>query len=141
LERKRRWCGSCAKDHAGAVDIIAKMCEGCKTKHPSYGLPSDGKRGRWCLKCSKAHPGAVDVVNAKCEVCKLKQPAFGILADGKKRWCATCASAHPAWGAVRIPPKSGFKKSPSGHGRGRPRKTDEPKKKKASRLGNRVMKK
>ena len=110
-EGLRRWCVKCAKGHAGAVDIISKMCEGCNIKHPRYRLLSDGKRGRWCLKCSKAHPRAVDVVNAKCEVCKLKQPSFGLLADGKIRWCATCASAHPAWGAARIPPKSGFKKS------------------------------
>ena len=32
------------------------MCEGCGIKHPTYGLPSEGKR-RWCAGCAKARPG------------------------------------------------------------------------------------
>ena len=54
LEGKTRWCGGCAKAHAGAVDIARKKCEDCKLIMAHFGLPSDGKK-RWCAGCAKGH--------------------------------------------------------------------------------------
>jgi hypothetical protein len=31
-QRKKRWCGICARAHPGAVDIHSKKCEDCKQK-------------------------------------------------------------------------------------------------------------
>ena len=41
---KKRWCASCGKGHAGAVNVADKKCEGCGVIAASFGLPSDGKR-------------------------------------------------------------------------------------------------
>ena len=43
LNKKSRWCGSCAKTHAGAVGITNKKCEDCHIKWPNYGLPWGGE--------------------------------------------------------------------------------------------------
>ena len=75
-EGKRRWCGGCAKGHAGAVSISGKKCEDCELNQSTFGLPSDGKK-RWCSGCAKAHAGAVDSSH-KCGGCGL-------------RWCVGCA--------------------------------------------------
>jgi hypothetical protein len=95
-EGKKRWCGGCAKGHAGTEDLSnkkRKKCEGCQLKKPSFGLPAEGK-ARWCSGCAKAHAGAVSVTN-KCEGCGLKSSSFGLPGDEKKlRWCAGCAKAH-----------------------------------------------
>jgi hypothetical protein len=58
-EGAARWCGGCAKAHAGAVDVKHKKCEGCKLKLPSFGLPGKGKKQRWCGDCvpKGAHDG------------------------------------------------------------------------------------
>ena len=56
-EGRRRWCGGCAKTHAGARDITSRLCEDCALRRPSLKLPSD-KRARWCGGCAKAHAGA-----------------------------------------------------------------------------------
>jgi hypothetical protein len=56
LDGKRRWCGGCAKGHAGAVVVGNKKCEDCELKKSSFGLPSDRKR-RWCGGCAKGHVG------------------------------------------------------------------------------------
>jgi hypothetical protein len=86
-----RWCGGCAKGHAGAVGVKHKKCDDCQLKHPNFGLPAEGKR-RWCAGCAKAHAGAVNVTHKKCEVCQLKLPSFGLPGEGKKkRWCGDCA--------------------------------------------------
>jgi hypothetical protein len=96
-ERKKRWCGGCAKAHAGAVDVNNKKCEGCQLKGANFGLPAEGK-ARWCSGCAKRHAGAVVVNNkkcVKCEGCGLKQASFGLPGEGKKqRWCGGCAKAH-----------------------------------------------
>jgi hypothetical protein len=70
-DRVRRWCGGCAGDHEGAIDIVSKKCEDCKEKLPTFGRVEDGKR-RWCGKCAKNYVGAVDVAHKKCETCKGK---------------------------------------------------------------------
>jgi hypothetical protein len=31
-EGKARWCGGCAKEHAGAEDVKNRKCEGCRLK-------------------------------------------------------------------------------------------------------------
>ena len=63
--KARRWCGGCAKGHAGAVDFKNKECEGCLVKQARFGLPAEGKK-RWCAGCAKGHVGAVDFKNKKC---------------------------------------------------------------------------
>jgi hypothetical protein len=96
-EGKKRWCGGCAKAHAGAVDVHSKKCEGCGLKKPIFGLPAEEKK-RWCSGCAQGHAGAEDLVNKKCEGCGLKQRTFGLPSEGKKRrWCAGCApkAANP----------------------------------------------
>jgi hypothetical protein len=95
---KKRWCGGCAKAHAGEGNF-AKLCEGCLLKIPSFGLPSDGKTPRWCSVCAKAHEGAM-MVRKKCEGCQLKQPLYGLVPERKMRWCGGCAKAHA--GAVDL---------------------------------------
>jgi LSD1 subclass zinc finger protein len=56
-EGKKRWCGGCAKGHAGAEHVSRKKCEGCGLKQPSFGLPAEGEK-RWCGGCAKGHTGA-----------------------------------------------------------------------------------
>ena len=67
----RRWCGKCAKNHAGAEYLENKnMCEECGLKHAGYGLLGDvsgtkrrgsvGKK-RWCGACAKKYPDAVAI--------------------------------------------------------------------------------
>jgi hypothetical protein len=87
-EGKRRWCGGCAKAHAGAVSLC-KRCEGCGENRARFGLPVEGKR-RWCSGCAKAHVGTEDVSRNKCEGCGLKAARYaGLPSDGeKRRWCA-----------------------------------------------------
>ena len=65
-EGKTRWCGGCAKGHAGAVNVASKKCEGCGLKQPSFGLPAEGKRLRWCAGCATAHKGAQNNKKKKC---------------------------------------------------------------------------
>ena len=96
-EGKRRWCGGCAKAHAGAVDVSSKKCEDCELSQPNFGLPAEGTT-RWCGGCAAGHDGAVRRGAKKCENCQLVQPSFGLPSDGKKRWCISCAKGHP--GAV-----------------------------------------
>ena len=63
VNKKSRWCSSCAKGHAGAVDVVGKKCEGCGLKQPSFGKPEgsggDGKM-RWCVACAKGHEGVAN---------------------------------------------------------------------------------
>ena len=40
---RRRWCGGCAKAHAGARDVVSRRCEDCALKVPSFGLPAEGR--------------------------------------------------------------------------------------------------
>eukprot|EP01052_Picozoa_sp_SAG31_P036581 SAG31_NODE_4591_length_3107_cov_18.766955_1_plen_191_part_00 len=98
--QKRRWCGACAKNHVGSVNIAAAKCEGCHLKHPSFALGVRGRR-RWCSACAKDHPGAVNTAAAKCEGCGLKYPSFARVHEGKRRWCGDCAKRLP--GMVRVP--------------------------------------
>ena len=56
-EGRTRWCGGCAKAHAGARDVTSKRCEDCALKQPGFGLPAEGRK-RWCVGCAKAHAGA-----------------------------------------------------------------------------------
>ena len=58
-DRRRRWCAGCAKAH-GAVDLVSKKCETCKTKVPKFGIPPDNKR-RWCSNCAKEQPGSASL--------------------------------------------------------------------------------
>jgi hypothetical protein len=68
-----RWCGGCAKAHAGAVNIVSQKCEGCQLKLASFGLPAEGKNRRWCAGCAKGHAGAVNVNHKRsCEDCGAK---------------------------------------------------------------------
>ena len=65
MEGKKRWCGGCAKAHAGAEDLSNKKCEGCGLKGASLGLPAEGKK-RWCSGCATRHtPGVVGVAKRK----------------------------------------------------------------------------
>ena len=60
-DHKKRWCGTCAQSHEGAVRVQLqqhKMCEDCGMKHPSFGHLDDHKR-RWCGTCGQSHEGAV----------------------------------------------------------------------------------
>jgi hypothetical protein len=66
-EGKRRWCGGCAKGHAGAVDIQSKKCEDCELKRANFGLPAEG-RARWCGGCAKGHAGAVGSLQWRTQV-------------------------------------------------------------------------
>ena len=61
-DKKRRWCGACAKAHEGAMYLISgpKMCEDCEAKHAGFGLPAEKKR-RWCGACAKSHEGAINL--------------------------------------------------------------------------------
>ena len=98
----RRGAVNGAAKGAGSL-LKRKMCEGCKSKHPSFGIkgdgPDDGKI-RWCLGCSKNHKDAVRLSKAHkmCEKCNNKTSNFGIPAeangDGKRRWCGACAKKH-----------------------------------------------
>ena len=100
-----RWCGGCAKGHAGAVDISHKKCEDCGLKQPHFGLPAEGKT-RWCCGCAKAHKGAENIKDKMCEGCGLKQPNYGLPAEGKRRrWCAGCAPLEAAHAGGKTPQK------------------------------------
>ena len=57
VKKRRRWCQSCAKHIAGAVDVTHKMCEDCSVKQASFGFESK----RWCHGCAKSHAGATRV--------------------------------------------------------------------------------
>ena len=82
-DRKRLWCGACAKVHGGILLQNHKMCEDCHTKHAHYGLPNE--KSKWCSGCGKRH-GAVIVYKPKlCEDCKSKRAHYGIEADRKAR--------------------------------------------------------
>ena len=45
-EGKVRWCGGCAKAHAGVVNVNArnKKCEDCSLKQSTFGIPVEGKK-------------------------------------------------------------------------------------------------
>jgi hypothetical protein len=49
-ERKRRWCGACAKSHPGTVPH-GKLCDDCNQKVPVWGLRTEQKK-RWCGDCA-----------------------------------------------------------------------------------------
>jgi hypothetical protein len=75
---KRRWCGGCAKEHAGVInndviteniDVITEMCEDCTLVAPSYGLPLE-ERKRWCAGCAQGHAGAVKVRSERSRSCQ-----------------------------------------------------------------------
>jgi hypothetical protein len=55
-DRKKRWCGVCAKGHAGVVNVVMRMCEDCGLKCPSVGLVVE-RKVRWCSGCAKGHAG------------------------------------------------------------------------------------
>ena len=65
-EGKKRWCGGCAKAHAGAELKTGynKMCESCVLKKAHYGLPMEGTR-RWCMACAQPHAGLGGAINIK----------------------------------------------------------------------------
>ena len=87
-DRKRLWCGACAKVHGGILLQNHKMCEDCHTKHAHYGLPNE--KSKWCSGCGKRH-GAVIVYKPKlCEDCKTKRAHYGIESDRKAR----CTPSH-----------------------------------------------
>ena len=96
---KARWCGKCAKDHRGAIDMKHKQCQDCQGKRPHFGLPG-AKVGLWCGSCAKSHEGAVPVGRALCGDCGVKQPSYGLPADGLIRWCSGCAKQRE--GAVDV---------------------------------------
>jgi hypothetical protein len=81
-EGTRRWCGGCAKEWPGAIDVVHKKCDDCKSKLPSFGLINTTepkcRQPRWCSGCARRHPGAVDLGNKKCEDCGLRAPKFGL---------------------------------------------------------------
>ena len=98
--RRIRWCGRCAKDHAGAMDVSGRQkCESCRLATPSFGLPAEGTR-RWCGRCAAAQEGAINVAIVKCEGCGLKGAYFGLPAELRARWCGGCGAAPE--GAVRV---------------------------------------
>jgi hypothetical protein len=76
-DRLRRWCGTCARAHEGAIDVVNKRCEDCQKKRPNFGMPGE-RKARWCHGCSQKHPGAENVVSKRCEDCKNKQPSYGM---------------------------------------------------------------
>eukprot|EP01051_Picozoa_sp_SAG22_P010355 SAG22_NODE_928_length_6464_cov_2.852789_1_plen_230_part_00 len=101
-EKKRRWCGACAKNHPGTKCLAgkSKSCEDCGLKLPSYGMESDRKM-KWCGACSKKYEGSVCLRKQKmCEGCGLKHTSFGLPAEKKIRWCLACSKQYP--GATRL---------------------------------------
>jgi hypothetical protein len=98
-DRLRRWCGTCARQHEGAIDVVNKRCEDCQKKRPNFGMPEE-RKARWCHGCSQKHEGAENVVSKRCEECKNKQPSYGMPQDNKQRWCQPCSTKHP--GAVNL---------------------------------------
>jgi hypothetical protein len=89
-DRKKRWCGGCAKQQDDAVSLN-KMCESCGRKQPSFGSASDRKK-RWCGGCAKQQDDAVNLTAQQmCEGCGLKHANFGSASDRKRRWCGGCA--------------------------------------------------
>jgi hypothetical protein len=87
---KARWCGKCAKDHRGAIDVKHKQCQDCQGKRPHFGL-AGAKVGLWCGRCAKSHEGSVPVGRVLCGDCGVKQPSFGLPGDGVIQWCSSCA--------------------------------------------------
>jgi hypothetical protein len=77
IERKRRWCGGCAKREQGSnphppVNLNLRICEDCKTKPAKYGDGSSSdsakqKDKRWCEKCAEDHPEAIEAMNGGSE--------------------------------------------------------------------------
>ena len=71
-EGRARWCGACAKSHAGASNLNVRNCEDCGLKARSYGEAFTSKgtkaksvRRRWCGSCArKSHAGAVCLVQS-----------------------------------------------------------------------------
>eukprot|EP01044_Picomonas_judraskeda_P010663 COSAG03_NODE_1390_length_4180_cov_3.362411_3_plen_256_part_00 len=116
-DRLRRWCGTCARQHEGAIDVVNKRCEDCQKKRPNFGMP-DERKARWCHGCSQKHEGAENVVSKRCEECKNKQPSYGMPADNKQRWCQPCSTKHP--GAVNLVGKKKVGKAQASGGRPQP---------------------
>ena len=55
---RKRWCGGCAKGHAGAVgQRWVKRCEGFGLERPTVGVPAEGGRKRPAKK-AKPNPPA-----------------------------------------------------------------------------------
>ena len=79
------------------------MCEDCRLKRATYGLPAEGRR-RWCAGCAAAEGRRavrLDKQNKMCEGCGSKRPSYGLPAERKARWCVGCAAAEGR-GAVRL---------------------------------------
>jgi hypothetical protein len=116
-DRKKRWCADCGSGHAGAVDLsieLGRLCRGCQVVAASFAVPPETKPV-WCMGCAKTHaPGAVNVQSKKCEDCLVRQASFAIPTAVrteenkyqdigiKKRWCGSCARAHPG-ASQRVP--------------------------------------
>lgn len=140
-DRARRWCGTCASAHEGAIDVVNKRCEDCQKKRPNFGMPSE-KKARWCHGCSQKHEGSTNVVSKRCEDCKTRQPSYGmppqdVLSDassvnlswgktttgpgevvqrrvargGKQRWCKPCAIENHP-GSIKISGQKRMKRDP-----------------------------
>eukprot|EP01045_Picozoa_sp_COSAG04_P020329 COSAG04_NODE_2070_length_4866_cov_72.921334_5_plen_356_part_00 len=54
-DRLRRWCGTCARQHEGAIDVVNKRCEDCQKKRPNFGMP-DERKARWCAPAPPPAP-------------------------------------------------------------------------------------
>eukprot|EP01050_Picozoa_sp_SAG11_P027361 SAG11_NODE_6898_length_1229_cov_1.825664_1_plen_154_part_00 len=89
---RRRWCGGCAKQHRGAIDISFKKCEGCGVKAACFG-ELHNRRRQWCSSCAKHHPSATDLNKRRCESCQLKQASFGFPSECKRRGGALSIAA------------------------------------------------
>ena len=89
-DRKRRWCGDCAKGHHGALNLAPdkprRKCEDCAKREPNFGLAVEGRK-RWCAHCMQGHAGAVSVGGGTCEACKKKRACCGVPSEGSARWC------------------------------------------------------
>jgi hypothetical protein len=85
--KKKRWCGSCAKGHEGAVTSFAVMCEDCGQKHASFGVPTE--------TVAPSAPSAAKKTKTKTKTKTMDADRRGM----KIRWCAGCAEGHK--GALR----------------------------------------
>jgi hypothetical protein len=95
IDRVKRWCASCGKEHGVVYLGERRMCEQCNDKLASHGTTIDRVK-RWCASCGKEH-GAVRLCARKmCEQCNDKRASFGSTIDRVKRWCASCGEEHGA---------------------------------------------
>ena len=84
VDRKRRWCGACAKP-AGAVDLHTNKM--CVISPGSMGETLDGRNGRISVS-DQPHP------SCRCESCGNTSANFGMPNERKRRWCSVCAKQH-----------------------------------------------